>query len=629
MSETNYRLIFNGAAPGADIKKMLIFFQNDLGLPHEKIKKLMRGTHRVIQEFSTRHSAELIHASLSKLGGIALIEPVNVYPFVPFSLSQKHEKIIKKELSKILRCRSSLLMLHLQIGTENPKFKMPSMMGDFGEELSNYFRESDTVIPIDDARILILGFATDKIGITPLHNKVQWVFKKLLGKALITNAGYAIFPEESQTLEKLLQLAAHPREERTTTEIDQSQKDAEPLQMAPTPLAEDDASHINPFLTCFKEARGRIFKRLLNMEPQTLWVGLSAIPQGDQKDFMFRLPFDAPLTSKLEELINFHPKRTSDKFIENHFKAIIVQMKMEKDSQERREMLDEVQYKLNHSDDLPTLPTVATQIFHIASNPLTSGKELTHIVMRDPALTSKLLRTVNSAFFGNPQKISSVAQAIILLGTDEIVDIAFGLAAAKIFDVKPLKGFIDPNLLWHHALCTALIAQSLCRKIPEYADIAFTAGLLHDVGKIFIIEKFADMYLKAFSNNANYNLPLFELEEDVFGTNHAILGKDLSSRWNLPEALIHAIAYHHQPFSAPSHSGLAALIGLADHLYYQAMKFKTLPKDDPGLTHWLTAGHWIFLNRFFNDMNPDKLNEMTQNAVTIINSSEDNLTLPT
>jgi putative nucleotidyltransferase with HDIG domain len=629
MSEINYRLIFNGAAPNTDLKKLLIFFQKDLGLPNEKIQKLLMSAPRIIQEYSTQHSAEMMQSSLAKMGGMAYIEPVVVYPAIPFSITHKQDKIIRKELSKILRCRSSLLLLYLQVATQNPKYQIPSFVGPLGEELNDYFRDSDTVVPIDDTRVLIIAFATDKLGIIPLQNKIQRVFKKLINEAYIMHSGYAVFPDEGQALEKLLQLATRPREEQAADEINGDRESSQKILTSESePIASDQTS-VNPFLICFRDARGRIFKRLLNMDPQTLWVGLSAIPQAAQKEFMFRLPFDAPLASVLDELINYHPKRISDKLIENHFKAIIIQMKLERDSIERREVLDEVQHKLSHSDDLPTLPIIATQIFHIASDPSTSGKELSHIIMRDPALTSKLLKTVNSAFFGHPQKISSISQAIILLGNDDIVDIAFGLAAAKIFNIKPIKGFIDPNNLWHHAICTALIAQDLCRNIPEYADIAFTAGLLHDVGKIFLIEKFADMYVKAHANNANYNLPLFELEEDIFGTNHAMLGKELASRWNLPEALVHAISYHHQPFSAPSHSGIAAIIGLADYLYYKAAKPETLPFDNTPLTHWLTTGHWIFLKRFFDGMNLNRLNEMEQAAAAIIEKNQDHVSLPT
>ncbi|MBN1381955.1 MAG: HDOD domain-containing protein [Deltaproteobacteria bacterium] len=630
MSEINYRLIFNGTVSDAKIKKLLVFFQKDLGLSNDKIQKLMLGSSRVIQNFSTIQSAELTQAELSKLGGETVIEPVCIYSSIPFCISQKQEKLIRKELSKILRCRSSLLMLYLQIDTSNPQSRIPSVMGNFGEEIGDYFRESDTIIPIDDTRILILAFATDRVGIVPLQNKFERALKKQSSEAYIMNSGYALFPDETQTLEKLLQLAANPREESIRDKVHDHPEDTQQKpSIEPAPAAETaDHTDTTPFTICFREARGRIFKRLLNMDPQTLWVGLSAVPQADQNEFMFRLPFDAPTTTILQDLINFQPKRESDKFIENHFKAVIIQMEMEKESRERREMLEAVNYKLHRSDDLPTLPSIATDIFRIASNPSTSGNELTHIIMRDPALTSKLLKTVNSAFFGNPQKISSIDQAIILLGLDDIVDIAFGLAAAKIFDVKPLKGFVDPNHLWHHAICTALIAQNLCRDVPEYADLAFTAGLLHDVGKIFLIEKFADMYLKAFSNNANYNLPLFELEEDIFGTNHAIIGKELSSRWNLPDPLVNAITYHHQPFSAPSHTDLAAIIGLADYLYYKALEPKSPPAEDGGLTHWLTAGHWVFLNRLFKDMNQDRLNEMIQTADNIIEKNQDNIMLP-
>jgi len=86
---------------------------------------------------------------------------------------------------------------------------------------------------------------------------------------------------------------------------------------------------------------------------------------------------------------------------------------------------------LKQSNDLPTLPSVANQIFSIASDPNSSATELADLISRDPALTSKLLKTVNSAFYGSPQKISSVKYAISLLGTEEIVDLSFGLAAAN------------------------------------------------------------------------------------------------------------------------------------------------------------------------------------------------------
>jgi len=187
---------------------------------------------------------------------------------------------------------------------------------------------------------------------------------------------------------------------------------------------------------------------------------------------------------------------------------------------------------------------------------------------------------------------------------------------------------IDPTFLWHHAICTALIAQQLCREIPQYKDISvFTAGLLHDVGKIFLMEKFADIYRQTYVDATKYNMPLFELEEDYLGMNHAIIGKHLSSNWNLPEYLVQAICHHHQPASATAHSGLAAVTGLANYLYYKALGADQNSHLDPGYDHWLTVGHWMFLTQLFKDMGKDKLDEMTRDAMAIINENRDYLAM--
>ena len=628
MSDVRYRLIFNGFEPGADFKPFLSYLKRDLNLLTDKIQSIMTTPPRVVQEFHTQHSAELTQASLMKIGCMTLLEPVIAYTSVQFVISQKHDKLIKRELSKILRCRTSLVILLVQVESEKSPANLPSMMGPFEDQIAKHFRESDTVIGIDDVRILILGFATDKLGVMPLEGKARRIMKHLLGEDIHITIGYSVFPDEGQAFPKLIYLAGLPRRNEDNFSLPHI-SEKELLQPSALDSTNTEKVGVTPLQLCFTRARGRIFKRLLNMDPQTLWLGLSQIPQAGQKEFLARLPFNSPLTPALEGLINAPPKYLSDKTAESHFNAIIHQMELEDSIAKRDDLMNKVLSKLMHSEDLPTLPSVATQIFNIASAPNSSGTELANIITRDPALTSKLLKTVNSAFYGNPQKISSVKQAVAFLGTDEIVDIAFGLAVAKVFDVKTLKDLIDPKFLWHHAICTALIAQHLCKRfLPQYRDVGvFTAGLLHDVGKILLIEKFPDMYRQMYTGMAKYDLPFFELEEDHFGMNHAEIGKYLTSRWNLPEALVNAIAFHHQPFSASSHSGLAAVTGLADYLYYRATGAKEHADDVPGHTHWLTVGHWIFLTQLFKDMDTQKLDDMTRDAMTIIEQNQDYLTV--
>lgn len=625
MNDLHHRLICKGFAPSADIKKVAYFLQKALGLTIEEIQPLLTTSPRVIKEYDTRHRAEDSQLSLAKMGCLTELETVVKYPDSPYVVSQKLDRRIRGELSKVLRSRSSMSLLLVQVSSPTPRSVYPSMLGSLEDQLSEMYRESDTVIGIDDYRFIVLGFATDKYGVVPMQRKTISGLKKILGEDVIVTCGYSIFPEEGQTLEKLLYLATLPRDTEDSYLPTEDAQNTNSFVPALTPAPHTDGKWTLLQL-CFIRGRGRIFQRLLSMDPQTLWLGLGQIPHTDQEDFLARLPFDSPLVPVLEKLINEQSKPLPARETELHFSAIIQQMEMESGIAQRDIMAGNLASTLNHSNDLPTLPAVASQIFNIASNPNSSGSELADIIIRDPALTSKLLKTVNSAFYGYPQKISSVKYAISLLGTDEIVDIAFGLAASRVFDSKYLRDFINPQLLWHHSICTAMIAKHLYKMLPgQRDDGVFSAGLLHDAGKIFFVDHFTDTYRNTYQDAEKQGQPLFELEEDVYGMDHAMVGSALAVRWNLPEALVNAIAYHHHPFRAPDHSALAAVTGLANHLYYMAMEADNLSPDGHCLKHGMTYGHWLLLSRLFENFNGERLEEMAKETKLIIEESQSSM----
>jgi len=622
MNNIAYRLIFKGFAPGTNFKEVVRFLQKEEELPAEEIHPLLISPPRIIQEYETQHRAEQVQTSLSGKGCLSMLEPVVKYPSFPHSLSQKNDRLLRRELSKILRTRSSLVMLLVRVKSTDPRSIYPSMLSFWDDKRAEIYRESDTILGIDDGRFIVLGFASDKNGVIPLQNKTLRILKQLLGTDVLVTFGYSIFPAEAQTMERLLYLSTLPRDgipAGLPPEI--SQVDSSPGQAARTTSSRPDGW--SPLQLCFLQGRGRIFNRLLSMDPQTLWLGLSQIPRAGQNDFLARLPFDSPLVPVLENFINEQSKPVIAREVEHHFSAIIHQMALEPGITRRDIMTENVMSLLKQSNDLPTLPSVASQIFSIASNQDSSATELADLISRDPALTSKLLKTVNSAFYGSPQKISSVKYAISLLGTEEIVDLSFGLAAAKVFDFKYLKEIINPQLLWHHSFCTALIARYIYRDLTgQKNDGVFSAGLLHDVGKIFFIEHFPNPYRKTFRDAEEHGQPLFEFEEDDFGLNHAMAGNYLAIRWNLPEALTHAIAYHHQPLAAPDHSELAAVTGLSDYLYYRAMDMDNPETDKAVHHHGMTYGLYLFLSRTFENFNKERLEYMTQSARAIIDESQ-------
>lgn len=623
MSDMQIRLVFKKLDQNAEIKELIVFLQKHTDFSAEIIKGMLPDPPRVLLTGSNSKELKTIQASLKKMGCRTTLEQIKTDAPFPFPVTLKNYQIIKQELSKTHRSKGSMALFLLQLEAVKSQTMLPSMMGSFGKRLLEHFRESDTVIGIDDSRLILIGFATGRENIEIIKEKTVDGLADFLEEEAKISIGVSLFPEEGRSVSKLLEIAESKRKMKGNSEK-MEQKTAD----TPYVLSRDDGS-LTPIQICFTEARGKIFKRLLSMDPQSLLLGLSQLPIEKQQEFLARLPFDSPLTPILQDAIDTQSQPVPDKASEEDLETILYYMEMGEGLEERKNNQEKVLSKLNRTEALPTLPSVASHVLMIASNPDASASDLTNVIENDPSLTSKLLKVVNSAFYGFLQKIGTVKQAVVLLGTGEIIALAFGLTTAKLFNVSQLKGIYSPKSLWQHSMCTGLIAENLCKRFPEYKKLGvFTAGLLHDFGKILLIENFSDLYGQVHAEAKKYSLPLFELEEEKFGLNHAIIGEFLATNWNLPDALIQAVAFHHQPFSAPSHSQLAAIIGLADYLYYEAVELGDISMDFSGFSCELTNCHWTLLGQLFPGFNSEMLKGMTQDAVDIINKSMNLFMIP-
>jgi putative nucleotidyltransferase with HDIG domain len=274
-------------------------------------------------------------------------------------------------------------------------------------------------------------------------------------------------------------------------------------------------------------------------------------------------------------------------------------------------------------ETLPTLSAVAFQIFHIARKADAGVQELAAVIKNDPSLTLKILKIVNSAFYGFHEKIHTINHALAILGTDEIKNLAFGLAMAKCLESAGFKGVYSPERLWHHSMGTAFIAGYLSRYYREYQDQdMFTAGLLHDFGKIFFMEKFSDVYNTTLEAAMEAALPIHGAEEENFGISHQMIGKQISSSWNLPDYLVDAIAFHHQPSVAEKNNELAALIGLADYLYYKSVQLEPSSVDFL-FTPYLSVDHYSLLKKIIPDIDEDWIEELAVKAKSILEENEE------
>lgn len=596
-----------------------------MSLPEHRVKCLLADLPRIVCEVSSRNEGELLQAGLDELGAIAHIEPVVTDSNKHFRLFKKHHLLLKKELSKILRGRTRLALFLIHLRTEDPDAMLPSMMGDFEEKLGAYFRDSDTVVGIDEEQILLLGFTTDRKGAVLVQNRIKQAIHELLPVSLQVTVGFSIFPDEGRSITSLFQQA------RTVLDTNDS---TETLEIRPSPSEQPagvsvqarNQQRIGTIQLYFARARGRLFQRLLQLDAKALWHGLSQLSQQEQRGFLNRLPYDYKLAPTLEKIINSNPRAVSDPQLEKHLEGVVFSMTLEEGLEDRKRNAARIAARLKDIEALPVLSGVAMKLFNILADPDSMIDALASVIETDPSLTLKLLKIVNSAFYGFARKIDSVKESVVILGTEEIKNLAFGLSAAKTFQNVQLAGVAHPHALWRHSIGTAIIAEHLSKRAPGFKETGvFTAGLIHDTGKIFLMEHFPQLYRDVYETASRLGIPVFEMEEEKYELNHALIGRHVATRWNLPENLSHAMACHHLPTASADAAYLAAITGLADYLYHRAIQSKTPEEPDPPI--YLTFGQFSVLNRLFKGLNRELLETLAQEVTALLKDNQDLFTV--
>lgn len=225
---------------------------------------------------------------------------------------------------------------------------------------------------------------------------------------------------------------------------------------------------------------------------------------------------------------------------------------------------------LRSVSDLKPLSASATRLMSIVSDPDHSIAEIVGVVENDVMLTGNVLRMVNSAAFALAVQINTVARAVSYIGGNIIAGMAMGLCASHIFH-DALEGYNSgPGQLWRHSLRTAIASREIARAAQKGVNpqVAYTAGILHDIGKGVIsayLQGHVDQMVLAAEADDNPNF--LDSEKAVSGTDHCEVGEALARHWNLPESLCQAIAHHHEPARAGlKHMPLVYAVHLADHV---------------------------------------------------------------
>ncbi len=219
--------------------------------------------------------------------------------------------------------------------------------------------------------------------------------------------------------------------------------------------------------------------------------------------------------------------------------------------------------------DLPPLPAVIMRVMQTVNDPATSASDLNRLISADQALASKVLRLVNSSYYGFPRKISTVTNAVVILGFNTVRNLTTSLGVFNTFDSHGQKTALNRDHFWAHSLGTAVAASAVARRKgigAKAVEEVFIGGLLHDIGKLFLDQYFPDQYAIAMKLALAAKISIWESEKTALGVGHALVGKRIAEKWNLPPSLTSMITLHHQPAFAKEYFELTATIQAADHV---------------------------------------------------------------
>ena len=223
--------------------------------------------------------------------------------------------------------------------------------------------------------------------------------------------------------------------------------------------------------------------------------------------------------------------------------------------------------KLDRIEDLPTLPVIAMEVNKMLRDYNTSIEELSAVIKNDQAMTPRILKLVNSSFYGFKSKIANIDRAIILLGFNTISNAIVAVAIIDALSVKGSSDDFDIKVFWEHSVAVAVTSRYLAEKsrlcLPEEA---FTGGLLHDIGKVILSHYFSDLFKKVIVSADENNTTFYEAEKKEIPVTHAQLGAIMAGKWKLPDGLADTIKYHHAVKAGAKDINLLMIVHVADFI---------------------------------------------------------------
>ena len=219
---------------------------------------------------------------------------------------------------------------------------------------------------------------------------------------------------------------------------------------------------------------------------------------------------------------------------------------------------------LDKLNTLPPAPVILPQLLRLLRQADVDSSGVVELISCDPALTAAVLRLCNSAFFASATAASDLLEAVVRVGFDRVYELVVAIVGAR--SMRPAqKGYgIDEGELWKHCVATALAAKCMARDHGADENVAFTAAILHDIGKIVLAQALEQSYAKLIKEIRINQSSLLEGEAAILGVQHAEIGGRLLARWNFPDDLVAAVWNHHTPAAAIGHEQLASFVYLGN-----------------------------------------------------------------
>jgi len=219
--------------------------------------------------------------------------------------------------------------------------------------------------------------------------------------------------------------------------------------------------------------------------------------------------------------------------------------------------------------DIATLPEVTIKIIELVEDPDSTARDLHHVIKSDPALSVKVLKVVNSAFYGLPGQVASVDRAIILLGLSAVKNIAIAASIARLFKGNRISEHFTASDLWRHSVAVGVAGRAIaeCSPHPVMSDEVFVAGLIHDIGMLVERQAYADDFADVINRCAREPSDFLAVERELIGADHQAFGVGLTTKWKFPRHLRASVGFHHNPDSLSVElRNMATLIHTADVL---------------------------------------------------------------